>query len=203
MPFINIDLSKLNISELITTTEDIITAMTGNADFPSPPQTMIEVGDTLTDLKVFNKQKELLSQVDRIDRKKIAGKLVKQLKQNGQYVIMLFPEDESKQLSSGYPSSRKPERLTGPPQTPTNLRVRHGQISGQVIANCKRYRGTKSLNVKIKDTVTNEERIINSSSSVRIVIDGLMPGRYYEICVQAVGARGNSDWTSASDITAT
>lgn len=201
--FIVIYLSKLGPDGIYTATETISTKMTGNPDFPSPPVSLSVIDELRANLKKYLIDKELLSPMDRKLRDGIIKELSAKCKQNGQYVLMLFPDSEEKQLSSGYPSVRKRIKMTTPPDKPTDLRVRNGKLSGEVIANCKKHRGTVSLNIKVVNTATKEEFIVNSTSSVGILITGLVPGQHYDISVQAVGSAGPSDYTSSEGITVT
>jgi hypothetical protein len=201
--FISIDLSKLGGAAIYTTTGTIVTNMTDNASFPSPPCDLKEISNLRDDLKKYLIDKELLSKMDRKNRDAIIKVIADKCKRNGQYVIMLFPDEEDKQLSSGFPSVRTRIKMTGPPDVPTAVKARNGKLSGEAIVNCKRHRGTVSLNVKVLNTATKEEFVVNSTSSTGISIKGLTPGQFYDFSVQAVGSKGTSDYSSSAGLTAT
>lgn len=73
-------------------------------------------------------------------------------------------------------------------------------MSGEVIVNCKKHRGTVSLNIQVVNSVTHEELIFNSTSSTGILIRGLVSGQSNDISVRAVGAAGTSDWSGSENI---
>ncbi len=201
--FIKIDLSSLTIDGLNTTTGTISTNMKGNPDFPSPPVSFDDLDRLRGDLAKYLIDKDLLSKMDRKNRDELVALIVAGYKRNGQYVIMLFPDDESKQLSSGFPSVRSRTKMTTPPDKPTNLRVRNSKQSGEAIVNCKKHHGTVSLNIKVVNKETKEEFVVTSTSSVGIKISNLVPGKFYDFFAQAVGTAGTSDYTDAVGITVT
>lgn len=199
--FITTNLGGLSPNDLSASAFSIAEIMTANTtDFPNPPEKLSDIVELNDKLKPFLKEKEELSTIDRKTRVGIMNLIVKKLQRNGRYVTMLFPEDELKQLSAGYPSARKPQRLTGPPSDPINVRVRRGELSGQLIANCRKSRGTKSINVRMRNHRTGDITVFNSSSGVGIKINDLTSGDTYTVSLQAVGAKGTSDWVSADPI---
>jgi|GEM_PF-6921890 len=199
--FIITNLGKENPNDLHTSGTNIVTEMTANVDdFPAPPVKLTDVTAKLNQLKPFLKEKDALSTNDRKSRDAIIADIVKMLQRNGRYVIMLFPEDELKQILSGYLSAKARKRMTGPPDAPYNVRVRRGLLSGQLIANCRKHRGTESLNIKVYNDKTRESFIFSSPSGVGIKIDGLVPADTYTISIQAVGSKGTSNFVSTDSI---
>ncbi len=199
--FITTNLSRESPNDFHTNGENIVTAMTEMVEtFPNPPVKLTEIQVKLDELRPYLQNREELSTIDRKKRDGIMAEIVKMLQRNGRYVIMLFPDDEIKQLSSKFPSVRTRQRMTGPPDQPSNVRVRRGELAGELIANCRKQRGTKSVNVMVYNEKTRESYTFNSPSGTGIKINGLVSGDSYVISLQAVDAKGTSNFVSADPI---
>lgn len=197
--FIVTDLSDYSWGNFLSALSAIIAQMTNNLNFPDPPYPISGIVSKLAELEVYtNKTSDQLSAIDREIRDKIRRELVMRISINGLYITMTAPGDAVKQNSSGYPSAKTREEYNESPGKPGNVRVRQGNHSGEVIFNCDKKPGTRSLEIQYQlDEPGAPVLTVVSTSSRGLKIQGLTPGRYYIFRVRAIGKRNvkPSDWS--------
>lgn len=198
--YISLNLSTYSSSVFADYVDNITNNMEGNADYPAPPVPWATITAQMVTFRTYLVDPELLSTFNRKLRDKLRGEIQDKLKRNGQYAILLFPTDAAKQQATGFPPAKTRVRMTTPPERPSNLRVRAGR-TGEVILNCQKKKGTRSIYIHIYDhEPVPTHRYLSSTSTKGVVIDGLVSGRQYFFEVQAIGTVGPSDWAGPVDI---
>jgi hypothetical protein len=202
--YIITNLSRFSVADFLDTVDTVIARMTDNDDYPNPPAPLTEISLLLTDMRVYtNKPAVQMSTHDRDQRDKIRKAINKMMASNAGYVILLFPGDKKKQESSGYPSIKERHSSNNPPGVPEDIKIRRSEVSGEVIINCKKRPGTRSLEIEYySDEPGSPVRYFVTTSSKGIKISGLTPGRRYFFRIRAIGKRGvrPSDWSNPFDI---
>lgn len=199
--YISLDLSSYSNAEFADYGDNITNHFSKNPDYPALPVPEEVLKPKLVKFRTYLVDGDQISTYDRKQRDKLRGEIQADLKRNGQYAIVLFPNDAAKQQAIGFPAAKTRVKRTQPPNKPTNVRVRAGQQRGEAIFNCRKQPGTTSLNIKV---YTNEPgdvpRIISTTSGVGVIIKDLIPGRQYFFEVQAIGSKCPSDWAGPVDL---
>ena len=190
--FLNTDSDAL----LITDTGSIITAMTGNASYPTPAPTLAVIqaaldafvaavadaangGVTLTAIK---------------NDKRAA--LVALLRELASYVHVACKGDLTVLLSSAFPI-QKPQRFPiGVLPAPTGLTVALGSRTGELNASALPVPGAAIYNWRVTTAAQpNVDVQTAQTTAASNVFDNLTPGVVYNIQANVVGSAGPSDWS--------
>lgn len=188
-----LELKKRNDADLITFTQGIVTAMTGNANFatPMPALTVITAGITDLQSKIASVT-DLQNQLRQAHTDKDISReaLEQQVTYLGNYVEIAAAGSESKIESAGMPirSSGVPVGLPGIPQ---NLNVSSSDFPGAIDLVWDPVPGAATYEVqcKVHDTPAPFENAKASTSS-RTTVEGLIPGTLYAFQVRALGSAG-------------
>lgn len=181
-------------------TNNISTGMTENPDFPRPPHNMTDVNKVFADYKATSKERSQMSPNDTSNRNTLRKQLSKMLRDNGLYVIALFPDDKEKQLSSNYPPV-KAKNESGEPDVPVRLKATNGSNSGEALLNWQGSSIARGYNVKHRIKGSTEPWTYKPVTKSRgVIIAGLIPGEVYEFWVQAIGAKKDSDFGGPAEL---
>jgi len=181
---------------LITDTGSIITAMTGNASYPTPAPTLTVVQTALNDFiaavaDAANGGVTLTA----IKNDKRAD-LVALLRELASYVQVACKGDLTVLLGSAFPI-QKPQRFPiGVLPAPTGLTVTLGSRTGELNASATPIPGAGIYNWRVmaaaQPTVVVQSAQTTAASNI---FDNLTPGVVYNIQANAVGSAGPSDWS--------
>ena len=189
-------LNTISDSMLVTKTETILVAMTGNLSYPTPSPTLAAVtaakaefvtamadaadgGTTLTAIK---------------DEKRAA--LVALLRQLASDVQVACKGNLAVLLSSGFPI-QKPQRVPiGVLPAPSNVTLALGSRTGELDAAASPLVGAGTYNWRLSTaTAPNVDVQTDQTTAASSSFSGLTPGVVYNVEVNAVGASGISDWS--------
>lgn len=188
-----LELKKRTDDNLITFIQGIVTAMTGNANFPTPMPALTAITAALTELQtniatVTNLQNQLRQA--HTDKDNAREALEQQVTYLANYVEIASAGDDSKIESAGMPvrSQGVPVGLPGAPQ---NLNATASDFPGTIDLVWDPVPGaaTYEIQCKVHDSpapFTNAK----SSTSSRTTLEGLIPGTLYAFQVRALGAAG-------------
>jgi hypothetical protein len=176
---------------------DIVVAMTGNADYPTPVPPLAEVTSALDDLQAK------IEAAAGGDRTAMAARnaawvnakgLVRQL---AGYVQCNCKNDLTILLSSGFKATKTPSPI-GPLQPPQNLRASYTGVSGQVKLSMNPVYGVRAgYTVQLAESVAGPYTEIAAPSNTRdIKVSNLTPGKSYWLRAAANGAAGQSGWSN-------
>jgi hypothetical protein len=158
----------------------IISAVTGNPNFPTPTPSLDEISSSLSD---FMQEKNIINKI----RKR--AKLIRLLQSLGGYISYIADGDKQKLLSSGFDISfeyRVPVEIG----KPENLQITAGKNSGELHLSSSRVLGAIFYNFQYTiDPVTPNSLWVSHIESVnKFTLKNLKKGKKYWCRVGAVGA---------------
>jgi hypothetical protein len=181
---------------LITDTQTILTAMTGNASYPTPNPTLAEVStglnDFITALANAADGGVTLTAVKNDKRAVLVGIL----RDLANYVQVTCSGDLTVLLSSGFPIQKPQRNPIGVLPAPVNLTFNLGSLTGELDAVVPPVFGASVYNWRL--TASNAPTVVLQTAQTtggRTTFGGLTPGVVYVAQVNAVGAAGPSDWS--------
>lgn len=190
-----IDFSGYTATELSPIAQVIHDKMTENAaDFASPPVTMVALQTLVTtyDEKLVDRASR--ASVDILAFNEARDALEEALGVLGNYVNSVAKGDAMLVEKSGFPSYdtvRTPD--TAPPEAPTDLRLRHGDVSGVITIRYKtdRQPSTNEVQVNLGDPNNAADWAMKGIfRGGRADLTGLTPGTVVWVRVRTVGLKG-------------
>ena len=188
-------------SRLIVDAGNIITSMTGNTNFPTPDPTLTVV-TTARDAYVVAQQEAMHRDQEKVAvRNAKRAELVSLLRQLANYVESKSNGDMAILLSSGFPAQKTPRTPIGPVAAPFAPRLRQGSVSGVLIARTGKIAGASAYNWRIAlASAPTVDVQTAQTTGARHEFPGLTPGQTYLVQVNALGAAGASDFSTASTL---
>jgi hypothetical protein len=201
MQKLNRGFSQLRDTELDNKTQTIITALTGNAAFPTPNPTLVAITTALTDFQ------NALAMPGRTDARNAAvattrvklETLLQQLAAN----LELTPNVTDAQLATtGFDLPKVRTKTDAPVEAPGNVRLKSTGTSGQVQVLCDSVERAKAYEVQFTldpnaSSWTDAGTFPNTRS---IAIPGLQRAKDYWVRVRAVGPTGAGAWSDPATI---
>ena len=186
---------------LLTNTETIVTAMTNNADYPTPSPALAVVTTAANAFSVA------LAEAADGGREKTAIKnakraeLVALLRQLGAYVALTCGNDLAKLLGSGFPVQKPTRTPVGVLPAPVTPVVSQGSRSGELYASSSPLNGAYTYNWRAALASAPTVHVQTAQTTgARHTFSGLTPGQLYIVDVNAVGSAGASNWSNAAEL---
>lgn len=194
---VSLGFGKLPDTELDNFALAVIDAMTGNANYPSPPVTMANLQTALDDYTAKLSISQTGSQADTAAKNNSRQNLITLLRQVASYVQMVCGEDLAKLLTSGF-EAQSSNRASTQLAKPEGLVLKNG-TNGQLVARITPVKNTNMYEGRIKPTDGDWMPSVFTGDSQHITFGGLTPGKNYTAEVRALGgATGQSDWSDPS-----
>ncbi len=189
-------LTNDNDSRLVTDTETIVTAMTGNASYPTPLPTLPDI--TAAKVAFVTAMADaagggvLLTGIKNAKR----AALVTLLRQLSSYVQVACSGDLVVLISSGFPIQKPQRSPIGALPAPSLLSVNLGLHSGELDAVAAPVPGAAIYNWRVT-TAAMPNAVVQTAQTTAAsnTFTGLTPGVVYSIEANVVGAAGPSDWS--------
>ncbi len=186
---------ELPSPELKTQAQIIHNGLAAHPDlFPNPPITLPNFQTQINDfnIKLQERQSGATAAVSALRRAHTA--LAKTLRTLGQYVNSLALNDAERIAQSGFPTyaTRRPPNHA-PPPAPENLVLRHGTLSGTIIARYRPFRRRSVNEVQICLANPLEEANWKTASyfrSGKAELTQLPPGALIWVRVRTLGLKG-------------
>lgn len=193
-----IGFGQMKEDELLVAARTIVTAMTGNGNFPNPTPAIEEVEALLDDfsdkLAIARKRG---SPEDTAVKDESIPPLISALQKLGYYVNSVADGHTSAILSSGFPTTAQAVGSVVPSPV-ENVRLSDGRQTGQMRLDFNKqdkirvyeycYRKVESPEAAWSDR-------FSTTSSRGNIIAPLEPGQLYEVKVRAVNTKGAGDWS--------
>lgn len=185
-----------NDADLIVSTNGIITALTGNASFANPVPTLAEI---TTSLGIFTTAVSeaagggVALTAARNDKREALATLLRDL---AAWVQLNCGGDLAILLTSGFPTQKPTRQPVGELHPPSNLQVKLGIRSGQLISKADPVPGASIYNWRVTNAAQTNPTFTAQTTGARHTFSGLTPGVIYSVVVNAVGAAGPSNWSS-------
>lgn len=183
----------------MTKVNNIVTAMTGNASYPTPTPALATVTAAeeaftvaLAEAADGGKEKTAVKNARRAE-------LIAPLRQLSAYVVLTCGEDMTKLLSSGFPIQKPTRSRVGALPAPETPSVTFGARSDELDAVTSPVFGAATYTWRISLASTPAVILQTAqTTAARHTFTGLNPGQVYSITANAVGSAGPSDWSNAA-----
>jgi hypothetical protein len=179
----------------LQTARDIVTAMTGNANYATPFPTLADIGTALDDLEAkitAAAGRDLVAIAARNVSWQTAKTLLRQL---AGYVQMQCQNDLEILLTSGFRATKTPGPI-GLLAPPENLSILYRK-SGEVLLSMDAIRGTTGgYPIEQSEDGGPWTGLLNSPKARLVEITGLTPTKTYRLRAAAVGTKGQSGWSN-------
>jgi hypothetical protein len=200
MTRIKLNLSRLSLIEKVAKGRQIVTALTGNSDFPTPTPALAGITTAINDVEAAYiavqaiRQEAKTRTTDQNNKEDILDRLLMQL---ASYVEAVAGDDLVLIQSAGM-GVRGPAVSTGEtPTQPANLAATAGDRDGEIDLTWEAIVGAKSYVVErspdpITETSWTHAGVFTKSKAT---IAGLASGTRFWFRVAAVNANGQSGWS--------
>ena len=186
-------------SELLAYARAHITAMTGNASFPTPTP---NAADFLAAVDAYESglndaiAKALAAQTATAAKDVLRSSLETALTQRANSVEIASGGDETKILSAGFNTKSTPAPI-GAMTQPSNLRATMGTMTGVINVQWDAVKGAKSyiLDCRTHGATPGPWSQAKILTTTKFAVTGLTPGQEYSFRVRAVGSAGEGPWS--------
>ncbi|MFL6336180.1 MAG: fibronectin type III domain-containing protein [Pyrinomonadaceae bacterium] len=200
MPKIKLNFGRLTIPEKIARTRQVVAALTGNANFPTPHPTLAEVSAAADALEAaantaqaarFEARRHTVAQGIKEDE------LQQLMTQVGAYVESVAGADEALIMSAGLEMRSAATADSTAPAAPETLSATTGNHEGEVELSWDTVRGARSYVVeRSTDPQAGPWTQAGVSPRSSLIIEGLESGKRYYFRVAAVTLNGQSPWSN-------
>ena len=198
---VSLGFARLSDGELDNFAQGVIDAITGNAAFPTPPVTLVNLQAAKNDFTSKLATAQTGSQADTAAKNNSRQNLLGMLREVASYVQIQCHNDLAVLLSSGF-QAQNPNRVSVQLEKPEGLSVKRG-MTGQLLVSVGPVKNVLMYEGRIKLDTGDWMPSAFSGDSRRIIFNGLSPGKTYVLQVRALGgATGQSDWTEPTSIMA-
>lgn len=180
--------NRLSDNDLEAKANSIITAMTGNPDFPTPTPTMAVLQAASDDFSAALAIAKNGSPYEKAVKNEKRAALITLLHSLANYVLFISNGDALKAKSSGFTIAKEPTPM--PPLTAaTNQKLEDGQNAGELVFSFDKVPGAKSYVYQYTaDPITDNTAWESQTGTIRkISFAGLETGKKYWCRVVAIG----------------
>lgn len=195
----------MNATELLSFSDSVTAAMTGNSNFPNPSPSLADISAKRAELENEAFQSSSGDRHAILRRNQKSEELKQMLRALSGYIIMIAQGNGPIIISSGFELRRR-SNPTGPLAIPVNLKARRSDHTGRVKLKWSPVKN--AINCQVELTTTNpahaatEWATAGITSKSKIIIGNLIPGNYYWFRVKAFGRRHESGYSQPTVIMA-
>lgn len=193
-----LELRKKSESELALYVDSIITALTGNADFPTPVPPLAEVQARLEDYKTKHAEATAMTNAARLAvlaKEKARAELKSTVTRLAAYVESAAAGDASAILGTGMQvrqTGGHSDRLPAP----ANLDSAPGHLEGEIRLTWRGVPGAKTYEIAYKQHLDAAPWAHSKTATKRKAsVPRLQPGVVYAFRVRAIGTAGEGAWS--------
>lgn len=196
LPRVSLVFTRYVVSVLITFLRNVVEMMTGNAAFATPFPTLASVTAAIDDLETKAQAALGGGRLAVAARRASQVNLLVLARQLAGYVTAHCGGSIETLLSSGFDAqrARSPKQM---PDVPGNPRLSHNGSSGVLVFrfNSDGTGNTRNYSVQHAEDPAGPWIDHDLSTSTKVEIPGLTPGKVYYARAKANAAAGSSDWT--------
>lgn len=201
MAKIKLNLRKLSVPEKIARGREIITALTGNANFPAPKPTLAAMTTITDDLETAQQDQQaakrtaVLKTIARDEKEDLLDSTFVQL---AAYVESVAGDNERLIKSAGMDTRAPAVASDAPPDAPQSLNITGGDADGEIDLSWEPVDGAKTYQIEQSpDPVTATSwSHASATTKSKATIDGLTSGTRYSFRIAAVGTNGQGAWSN-------
>lgn len=195
--------ASLPAALLIGFMRNVIAKMTGNSAFLTPPPSpaLADVKTEVDDLELKNQASMTGDRVAIAIRNAQAAVVVNMGRQLGNYVESQANGVLDVLLSSGFEAVRAPSPSVIP-AAPANPSLAYTGQTGKMLFRFSGDSNVRNFSVQYGESADGPWTDFGLSSSSRVTLTGLTPGKTYWARACANGAAGTSDWCSPASLLA-
>ena len=177
--------------------QTIINELTGNAAYPTPPVTLVNLQTTRDDFTTKIAASNVGGVFDTAAKNNSRNALLGMLRKVAGYVQINWNDDMATLVSSGF-QAMSTNRASAPLDQPQGLAVKNGN-TGELIASVTPLANSSMYEARAKPDGADWLPSVFTGDSQHVTFDGLTPGTNYTIQVRALGGQtGLSDWSDPS-----
>ncbi|MEY2486349.1 MAG: hypothetical protein QOH39_1997 [Verrucomicrobiota bacterium] len=190
---VSLGFSRKIDTDLIAFARNVVTLMTGNAQYPTPSPTLATITTSVNAFEVAVNEALDGGKIAIATRNAARVELLSMVRQLAAYVQGHCGDDLVNLLGSGFEAVKAPSPV-GQLPAPQNVRLVLTEVSGELglrfdrVLNAANY----SVQTAISSDGPWEDRGLFSGS--RVNLDGFTPGKVYWARARANGTAGPSDW---------
>jgi hypothetical protein len=200
MPKVKLNFRSLTVPEKVARAQQIVAAMTGNSNFPTPNPTLAAVTTAVNDLQTADADAQAARREARHltgERDRKEDKLIQLITQLGAHVESVAGDDEAKIMSAGLEMRSDRTTDTSEATAPETLTATTGNHEGEVELSWDAVRGARSYVVeRTTDPQTAPWTHAGVSPRSSLIIEGLESGKRYYFRVAAITLNGQSPWSN-------
>lgn len=200
MAKVKLNFTRLTIPEKLQLVKQILTAMTGNPNFPTPQPTLAQVSAAADALETADSTAQTARAAsktatsERDQKMKALDLLVAQL---AAHVESVSGDDETKILSAGMDVRATGSPGSDPPAQPQGVAATEGDHAGELDVQWDRIVNARSYVLESSTDPTNpalwkHAMVVTTSHAT---LEGLVSGQRYWVRVAAVNTNGQSGWS--------
>jgi hypothetical protein len=194
---VSLGFARLSDTELDNFAHGVISGITGNAAYPTPPVTMVNLKTATDDFTAKIGASLAGGSHDTSAKNQSRQALIGMLRPLAAYVQMSCHEDQTLLLSSGF-QAQSDKSASAPLETPVALRIKNGQL-GKLVGRVDKVKNASMYEGRIKGDTGDWLPSVFTGDSQHIVFEGLTPGKTYTMQIRALGgSTGQSDWSDPS-----
>ena len=199
MAQVKLNLQGLTIPQKVQKFRQIITAMTGNANFttPDPALAALTTATDTLETKYNGAQAARSTAKELTDLQDAAEKAADALMTGEASYVQLKSGGDAAKIESAGMGVRDPSAPIGDLPAPGGISATEGDHDGEIDAHWNRVKGAKSYVVQRTATPTDAASWGNPAISTKskITLTGLVTGTKYYLRVAAIGAAGQGAWS--------
>jgi hypothetical protein len=192
-PRVSLAFARKLVTELIAFARNIITLMTGNPQYPTPSPTLAAITTAVNALETAVHEALDGGKIAIATRNAAQAEVLSLLRQLASYVTGNCDADLVLLLSSGFEPVKAPSPV-GVLPAPENLRASLTGISGQLHLRFDRVANAVNYSVQTAQSPDGPWEDQELSTSTRVLITDLTPGKVYWVRAQANDSAGPSGW---------
>lgn len=191
---IKLSFSRLTPVSVLMLLINVISKMTGNANFPTPKVPLEDMQTTADALSNAIEEARGGGLQAKSHRNDLVASAKEDLQAQADYVRSICGGDRTMLVSSGFELAKE-RTPSGLPAVPENVRVRMTGKNGQVEVKLKKVYGARGYVLRMTDKdpeLHNDWTVAGYSTRVTQMVEGLESYKAYWFSVSAIGAAGAS-----------
>ena len=200
MAKLKLNFSRLSLSEKLAKARQIVTALTGNTNFPTPSPALTAVTTAVNETEAAaadaQQARQTAKEKTSIQNQK-EDALERLIVQLASYVESVAGDDEQLILSAGMDTRARSIAATESPAQPQGLAASAGDHDGEIDLSWDKLPGAKSYVIEKSNDPPTDKSWTHAGVSTRsaFTVGGLISGTRYWFRVAAVNANGQSGWS--------